>query len=158
MGKVDKLVIVSEYFSDNYPKFTKFSRFIQKALWYIGIAVYNPITGEDTPDFNNAIKTKNTRFAFIRYSKKVINNNFYWLETDIAPRITHKQISEFASSYSHDVWKYLMKKHKSSSELGFNDVSDLIMNAILDSEYLKPFERKINNKVNNNDDNNNNPL
>ena len=36
--KVDKLVIVSEYFSDNYPKLTKFSRFIQKALLYIGIA------------------------------------------------------------------------------------------------------------------------
>ena len=156
MGKVDKLVIVSEYFSDNYPKFTKFSRFIQKALWYIGIAVYNPITGEDTPDFNNVMKTKNTRFAFIRYNKKVINNNFYWLESAIAPRITHKQISEFASSYSHDVWKYLMKKYKNSSELGFNDVSDLIMNAILDSEYLKAFERKINNKVDN--DNKNNPV
>ena len=63
----------SEYFSDNYPKLTKFSRFIQKALWYIGIAVYNPITGEDTPDFNNTGKIKNSRFAFIRYNKNIIN-------------------------------------------------------------------------------------
>ena len=145
--RVDKLVIVSEYFSDNYPKFTKFSRFIQKTLWYIGIAVYNPITGEDTPDFNNTGKIKNSRFAFIRYNKKIKNNSTYL-------NISYKELSKFASEYSYDVWNYLMKKYKSSSELGFNDVSDLIMNAILDSEYLKAFERKINNKVDNNNQNN----
>lgn len=147
--RVDKLVIVSEYFSDNYPKLTKFSRFIQKVLWYIGIAIYNPITGEDTPDFNNVMKTKNTRFAFIRYGKKVVNNDIYL-------NISHRELSNFASEYSHDVWNYLMKKYKSSSELGFNDVSDLIMNAILDIEHLKKFNRQINNK--NNNDNRNNPI
>ena len=147
--RVDKLVIVSEYFSDNYPKLTKFSRFIQKTLWYIGIAVYNPITGEDTPDFNNTGKIKNSRFAFIRYNKKIKNNSTYL-------NISYKELSKFASEYSYDVWNYLMKKYKSSSELGFNDVSDLIMNAILDVENMKKFDRKINNKINN--DNKNNPL
>lgn len=149
--RIDKLVIVSEYFSDNYPKLTKFSRFIQKTLWYIGIAVYNPITGEDTPDFNNTGKIKNSRFAFIRYNKNIINNRFYLT-------ITPKELSKFASEYSYDVWNYLMKKYKSSSELGFNDVSDLIMNAILDVENMKKFDRKIDNNNNNESfDCNNNP-
>ena len=149
--KVDKLVIVSEYFSDNYPKLTKFSRFIQKLLWYIGIAVYNPITGEDTPDFNNTGKIKNSRFAFIRYNKNIINNRFYLT-------IDYKELSKFASEYSHDVWNYLMNKYKSKSELGFNDVSDLIMNAILDVENMKKFNRKINNNNDNKSfDWNNNP-
>ena len=51
-----------------------------------------------------------------------------------------------------------MKKYKSSSELGFNDVSDLIMNAILDVENMKKFDRKIDNNNNNESfDCNNNP-
>ena len=52
-----------------------------------------------------------------------------------------------------------MKKYKSNSELGFNDVSDLIFNAILDIEDMKKFNRKINNNDDNKSfDNETNPI
>lgn len=40
---------------------------------------------------------------------------------------------EFASNYSHRVWEKLMATHSKSSEVGFNDISDIVLNAILDA-------------------------
>ena len=124
--KVDKLVIVSEYFSDNYPKLTKFSRFIQKALWYIGIAVYNPITGEDTPDFNSNADYKNSRFCFIRKQKNIIDS--YWIDfTD------YRIYKEYTDKYAKDLYEALIKSRGKDYAFTAKEVTDFVHSAMRDA-------------------------
>ena len=56
-----------------------------------------------------------------------------------------KNIIDYASEYSHEVWEYLMKQFDNNKNfyIGANDVSDLVLNAILDAmQGMKTFEKK----------------
>ena len=117
--------IIANYFRDYYPSLVKFSRKIQKFLWYIGIAIYNPIADEDTPDFNSNADYKNSRFCFIRKQKKIIDS--YWIDfTD------YRIYKEYTDKYAKDLYEALIKSQKidSRTEIALKN--------------FKVFKRKIN--------------
>lgn len=99
---------------------------IQRFLVLLGIAVHNPYRDECTPDF--ACCTKGS----------LCGNKYWW-------RINRGKISkikkpkenmhDYASNYSRMVWEDLMKQFEDIPDfyIGCNDVSDIVMNAILNA-------------------------
>lgn len=64
---------------------------------------------------------------------------------EVIEKATNKVIIDYASEYSHKVWEYLMKQFDNNKNfyIGANDVSDLVLNAILDAmQGMKTFEKK----------------
>lgn len=55
--------------------------------------------------------------------------------------ISYEKLQEFAIQYSHNIWEQLMQRFKADDEfyIGANDVSDYVLNAILDT-YQKMME------------------
>ena len=47
----------------------------------------------------------------------------------------NNEILEYADKYSHDIWEKLMLKFKTTESytIGCNDVSDIVLNAIIDA-------------------------
>ena len=48
----------------------RFCKLLQKSLWYLGIAVHDPVFGECTPDFNCCCDTG--RRAFIKIPQREV--------------------------------------------------------------------------------------
>jgi len=131
--------IVSEYFRINYPKIANLSRKIQKFLWYIGIALYNPITDEDTPDNNSNSDYKNTRICFIRKPRKIISS--HWIEfTDY--RIYKKYVDE----YSKDLYNEIINKVGTDYKFTAKEVADIVHFAMTDANAGSLY--KFNSRVN----------
>lgn len=65
--------------------------------------------------------------------------------TEIKDEVKSKDnIREYADEYSHKVWEYLMKSFENDKNfyIGANDVSDLVLNAIIDAlQGMKMFNR-----------------
>jgi hypothetical protein len=57
--------------------------------------------------------------------------------------ISYEELQEFANQYSHNIWEQLMQRFKADDKfyIGANDVSDYILNAILDT-YQKMMEEE----------------
>lgn len=67
------------------------------------------------------------------------------IRDEVIEKATNKDIIDYASEYSHKVWEYLMKQFDTNKDfyIGANDVSDLVLNAILDAmQGMKTFEKK----------------
>ncbi len=63
---------------------------------------------------------------------------------EVIEKPTYKDIVNYANEYSHKVWEYLMKQFDTNKDfyIGANDVSDLVLNAILDAmQGMKTFDR-----------------
>lgn len=63
---------------------------------------------------------------------------------EVIEKATNKDIINYASEYSHKVWEYLMKQFDTNKNfyIGANDVSDLVLNAILDAmQGMKTFDK-----------------
>ena len=118
--------IIANYFRDYYPSLVKFSRKIQKFLWYIGIAIYNPIADEDTPDFNSNADYKNSRFCFIIKQKKIIDS--YWIDfTD------YRIYKEYTDKYSKDLYEALIKSRGKGYTFTAKEVADFVHSAMRDA-------------------------
>lgn len=118
--------IVADYFRDYYPNLVKFSRKIQKFLWYIGIAIYNPITDEDTPDFNSNADYKNTRICFIRKPKKITAD--YWIKfTD------YRIYKSYVNEYSKDLYNEIINKVGTDYRFTAKEVADIVHFAMTDA-------------------------
>ena len=66
------------------------------------------------------------------------------IRDEVIEKATNKDIIDYASEYSHKVWEYLMKQFNNNKNfyIGANDVSDLVLNAILDAmQGMKTFDR-----------------
>lgn len=72
---------------------------------------------------------------------KVLDCGSHNLATMKIEPISYEELREFANQYSHNIWKQLMQKYKNDKEfrIGANDVSDYVLNAILDT-YKKIME------------------
>ena len=72
---------------------------------------------------------------------KVLDCGSYNLATMKIEPISYEKLREFANQYSHNIWEQLMQKYKNDKEfrIGANDVSDYVLNAILDT-YKKIME------------------
>lgn len=57
--------------------------------------------------------------------------------------MSYEELREFASQYSHNIWEQLMLRFKEDDKfcIGANDVSDYVLNAILDT-YQKMMEEE----------------
>ena len=57
--------------------------------------------------------------------------------------ISYEELREFANQYSHNIWEQLMQRFKADDKfcIGANDVSDYVLNAILDT-YQKMMEEE----------------
>ena len=57
--------------------------------------------------------------------------------------ISYEVLREFANQYSHNIWEQLMQRFKADDKfrIGANDVSDYVLNAILDT-YQKMMEEE----------------
>lgn len=57
--------------------------------------------------------------------------------------MSYEELREFASQYSHNIWEQLMQRFKADDKfcIGANDVSDYVLNAILDT-YQKMMEEE----------------
>lgn len=99
-----------------------FSCYVQNFLATLGIAIHNPFRNECTKDFGCCT-----------------NIGKYWLRINqdaISKVIKHKNYNiEYASRYSKIIWKELMDKFDNDPNfyIGANDVSDYVLNAILDA-------------------------
>lgn len=63
---------------------------------------------------------------------------------EVIEKPTNEDIHDYASEYSHKVWEYLMKQFETNKDfyIGANDVSDFVLNAILDAmQGMKTFDR-----------------
>ena len=66
------------------------------------------------------------------------------IRDEVIEKTTNKDIIDYASEYSHKVWEYLMKQFDNNKNfyIGANDVSDLVLNAILDAmQGMRTFEK-----------------
>ena len=66
------------------------------------------------------------------------------MDTYHASLLKNKKLNKYASGYSRKVWEYLMDCFRNipDFQIGCNDVSDLVLNAILDAENREMFDRK----------------
>lgn len=87
--------------------------------------------------------------------KVTLDRQYPSTQTEIGDEViekpTNKDIVNYASEYSHKVWEYLMKQFETNKDfyIGANDVSDLVLNAILDAmQGMKTFDRNETTKCN----------
>ena len=62
-------------------------------------------------------------------------------KVEVKGSISYENLREFANQYSHNIWEQLMQRFKANDKfyIGANDVSDYVLNAILDT-YQKMME------------------
>lgn len=112
---------------------------VQKILMWLGIAVHNPYRDECTPDFACC-------------NKRSAGGNKYWWKIDRAKiskiKKPKENMHDYASNYSRMVWEDLMKQFEEIPDfyIGCNDVSDIVMNAVLNAlkgqKYPKRYKSK----------------
>jgi hypothetical protein len=128
MKKFNELKIGSKYFMLNTD--TRLKTVIE-------IVAKNPETKEIT------VRNRGTEYTFSYkkfFNQVLVNDCGHYYE-----EIGNIHIdNEYASKYSHLIWKNLMKQFDAipSFSIGANDVSDIVMNAILDALDGKRYPRE----------------
>ena len=101
-------------------------KIIRKIInWAYNTNIQDKIKRSEDKYFEFDRRIQDVYCAFSRYM--TYNPDYYVSQ--------NKEILNYADTYSHKVWEELMRRYKENSNyyIGANDVSDIVLNAILNA-------------------------